>query len=49
VGPFIHYRLQTVGYSGPEIFSPDAIQRIALYAQGIPRLINGICDNALLY
>jgi hypothetical protein len=30
------------------VFSPEAIQRIAFYAKGAPRLINVICDNALL-
>ena len=29
-------------------FIRDAIQQIALYSNGIPRLMNIICDNALL-
>jgi general secretion pathway protein A len=29
-------------------FADDAIQLIALHSQGIPRLINSICDNSLL-
>jgi type II secretory pathway predicted ATPase ExeA len=47
VGPFIHYRLRIAGYERQDLFVPDAIQRIAQYSQGIPRLINVICDNAL--
>ena len=48
VGPFIYYRLRTVGYERQDLFLPEAIQRVALYSKGIPRLINIICDNALL-
>lgn len=32
----------------PLIFSPAAIKRIASYAKGLPRLINSVCDRALL-
>lgn len=48
VGPFIDYRLRTVGYERQDLFLPEAIQRVARYSKGIPRLINIICDNALL-
>ncbi len=48
VGPFIDYRLHAVGYEDTKLFASDAIQRIAFYSTGIPRLINVICDNALL-
>ncbi|HJY79913.1 MAG TPA: AAA family ATPase [Candidatus Binatia bacterium] len=48
VGPFIFHRLRTVGYDNQDLFTPDAIQRIAVYSQGSPRQINIICDNALL-
>jgi general secretion pathway protein A len=48
VGPFIFHRLRTVGYDHQDLFTPDAIQRIAVYSQGSPRQINIICDNALL-
>ncbi len=48
VGPFILHRLRTVGYDHQDLFTPDAIQRIAVYSQGSPRQINIICDNALL-
>jgi len=29
------------------LFPPETIQRVARYSQGVPRLINVICDNAL--
>lgn len=48
VGPYIDFRLRAVGYTGKDLFQPDAVQQIAFYSQGIPRLINIICDNALL-
>lgn len=47
-GPYIDFRLRAVGYKGKDLFQPDAVQQIAFYAKGIPRLINIICDNALL-
>ena len=48
VGPYIDLRLQAAGYEGEALFHPDAVERIALYSRGIPRLINIICDNLLL-
>ena len=48
VGPYIDFRLRTAGYKGKSLFHRDAIQQIAFYSQGIPRLMNIICDNVLL-
>jgi general secretion pathway protein A len=48
VALYIHSRLQTVGYEGKELFDLGSVEQIARYSQGIPRLINVICDNALL-
>jgi general secretion pathway protein A len=48
VGSYINFRLQVAGYESKDLFHPEAVQKIALYSQGIPRLINIICDNALL-
>lgn len=48
VGAFIYHRLQVAGSNRQDLFPPEVIQRIAQYSQGIPRLINLICDNALL-
>ena len=47
-GPYIDFRLRAVGYTGKDLFQPEAVQQIASYSQGIPRLINILCDNALL-
>lgn len=48
VGSFIRHRLRVAGCEWENLFTEDAIQRIALYSDGIPRLINILCDNALL-
>src|SRR5262249_27728235 len=48
VGSYINYRLKTAGYQGKEIFEAQAIEKISLNSQGIPRIVNVICDNALL-
>ena len=48
VGSYINSRLKAAGYEGKELFEPRAVERIGLNSEGIPRLINVICDNALL-
>ena len=48
VGSYIEFRLRTAGYTGNDLFSPDAVRQIATYSRGIPRLVNVICDNGLL-
>src|SRR5688572_6482028 len=48
VGSYVESRLQTIGHRSADVFDPEAIEKIASYSKGIPRLINMICDNALL-
>lgn len=48
IGAYIDFRLKAAGYDGDSLFRPDAIERIGFYSEGIPRLVNIICDNALL-
>src|SRR5919108_1090332 len=45
---YIDLRLKTAGYKDKELFDHAAVERITRYSAGIPRLINVICDNALL-
>jgi general secretion pathway protein A len=45
---YIHHRLQVVGCERQDLFTPEAMQQIAVSSKGLPRLINIICDNALL-
>jgi general secretion pathway protein A len=44
---FIGHRLLTAGYSGPPLFTREALDIIARVSQGIPRNINNICFQAL--
>ena len=48
VGAYINFRLKSAGYERKDLFHPEAIRKIAVYSNGIPRLINVICDNALV-
>ena len=45
---YIDYRLNRAGMEGQTIFSKHLISEIHVRSQGIPRVINGICDNLLL-
>jgi hypothetical protein len=45
---YIDHRLRLVGSRSSEIFSPEALSLICRYSRGIPRVINTLCDNALL-
>ena len=45
---YIDSRLEAVNYDGKQLFDAGAVEKITLYSKGIPRLINMICDNALL-
>jgi general secretion pathway protein A len=45
---YIEHRLKLVGSSTSKMFTPKAISIIIEHAKGIPRVINIVCDNALL-
>lgn len=45
---YIHHRLAMAGRNDNGIFTRDAIDRIICQTKGIPRMINILCDNALL-
>lgn len=45
---YIQHRLHVAGANGTPTFNRWAIRRIYRYSQGIPRLINAVCDKALL-
>jgi general secretion pathway protein A len=46
---YIAHRLRLAGANGRPAFTPRAIRVIHRYSGGIPRLINAVCDKALLY
>ncbi len=48
VGQYVQHRLHISGGKGPPYFSAPALWRIHRYSQGIPRLINALCDKCLL-
>ena len=45
---YIQFRLQVAGAARP-IFTPMAIGGVHYFSAGVPRLINSICDMALVY
>lgn len=45
---YIEHRLQVAGYQGKKLFNNGAIDEIHSFSGGIPRLINAMCDRALI-
>jgi type II secretory pathway predicted ATPase ExeA/phage tail protein X len=46
---YIQTRLDVAGAQGRSLFHDEAIDAIYQYTQGLPRVINVLCDHALLY
>jgi len=47
-GQYIRHRLEVAGVGSREIFERSAVDAVHEYSGGVPRLVNVICDNALL-
>jgi general secretion pathway protein A len=45
---YIAERLRIAGADGEPIFSKEAIETIHLYARGIPRVVNLLCEHSLI-
>ncbi len=45
---YIRHRLRLAGGRNPELFSKDAINKIFRFSKGVPRLINVVCEQALV-
>jgi general secretion pathway protein A len=45
---YIRFRLRIAGARDSGLFTPEAIARITAHAGGIPRIVNALCDHALL-
>lgn len=45
---YITHRLHVAGANGEAVFTPPAVSHVFRYTRGVPRLINGVCDLALL-
>ena len=47
-GEYIQHRLKTAGCRIPGFFSRDAIKKVQRFSSGVPRLINVVCEQALV-
>ena len=45
---YVHHRLELAGAKGMPYFTRPALWRVYFYSRGIPRLVNAVCDKALL-
>lgn len=45
---YVQHRVRLAGYSGPELFDNDAQRRLYKFSHGIPRVINVLCNKALM-
>lgn len=45
---YVMHRLHVAGANSKPIFASNALSRIYYHSQGIPRIINSLCDRALL-
>lgn len=45
---YINHRLKIAGYSGGELFTPGAIASIHKSSHGVPRIVNTLCNKALI-
>ena len=48
LGQYVQHRLEVSGAKGAPFFTWPALWRIFSYSQGIPRLVNAVCDKCLL-
>ncbi len=48
VGAYVRTRLERAGAREAELFTPPAVERVAIVTRGIPRIVNVVCDAALL-
>src|SRR5205085_2455400 len=49
INKYIRFRLKQAGAENVGLFDNAAVKLIGQVSQGIPRIINNVCDNALLY
>jgi type II secretory pathway predicted ATPase ExeA len=45
---YIAERLRIAGYEGQGLFLPEAVEAAHEYSRGIPRLVNVLCEHALI-
>lgn len=49
VSKYVRHRLQVAGAERADVFSDDAMDALWVYSSGIPRILNVLCDTALLF
>src|SRR5205814_6731237 len=47
VGEYVRASLARAGASNADLFTPEAIAKIARVTGGVPRLVNALCDASL--
>ncbi|HEY6768486.1 MAG TPA: AAA family ATPase, partial [Candidatus Sulfotelmatobacter sp.] len=45
---YVQQRLRIAGSNGQQIFDPEALEAVHRYANGIPRVINLVCEHSLV-
>ena len=45
---YLQHRVSSAGYRGPELFDDAAQKRLFKFSHGIPRIINVICNKAMM-
>lgn len=48
-GLFLAYQLRAAGHTDGDLPSPDVVERVVHYCQGVPRAITLLCDTVLLF
>jgi len=48
VNQYVHHRIHVSGGNGSPYFTKPALWKVFKYTHGIPRLVNALCDKALL-
>ena len=48
LGRYVQHRLAVAGSKGPPYFTGPALWRLHRYSQGVPRLVNAVCDKCCL-
>ena len=48
VHAYLQHRIRSAGYRGPELFDGAALRQLYRVSQGIPRVINVLCNKAMM-
>ncbi len=48
VAAYVRARLVHARARDPDLFTPEALERLAAHSQGVPRVINVLCESALV-